>query len=205
MRKLIVDFDGTIVDCSQRDYALYADIMRDLHESKLSFNEYWPKRRQPMNIRELIRETAQKPESIDQFLKMRLERCELPEYSRFDKPLPGAYFALWMMAKLFDVYVVSARFNIDNMKNEINQLRLYGHLKDVIAAKTQNKVEAFKSLLPDVVAVIGDTEHDILAAKELGIPAIAVTTGIRSREYLESLEPVAVVDTLVDALGIIQQ
>lgn len=192
-----------MVDCSQRDYALYVDIMRDLDAPRLSFAEYWSKRRIPMNIRELIRETSNKPGIDDRFIALRLERCELLEYSIMDKPLPGTYFALWLMSKQFDVHVVSARFNQVNMLIEIEALGLRRYLTSIIAAKMQNKVEAFKSLLPDIVAIIGDTEYDIKAAQELGIPAIAVTTGIRSREYLESLQPCTVVDTLLDAFGMI--
>ena len=40
--------------------------------------------------------------------------------------------------------------------------------------------------------MIGDTEADVLAAQALGIPAIALTCGIRSRSYLTQLQPSAV-------------
>ncbi len=40
--------------------------------------------------------------------------------------------------------------------------------------------------------MIGDTEADVIAAQRLGIPAIALTCGIRSSTYLEDLQPHAV-------------
>ena len=39
------DFDGTIIDISRRDYAVYHDLMQDLSGSALPFGIYWPMRR----------------------------------------------------------------------------------------------------------------------------------------------------------------
>jgi phosphoglycolate phosphatase-like HAD superfamily hydrolase len=193
-----------LVDCSRRDYALYCDSMRDIGEAALPFAEFWPLRRHPTNIRDLIMKTAKATDAPDRFLKLRQERCELPEYLKLDQPLPGTYFSLWMMAKFFDVHVVSARFDVTGLENEIIQLGLDRRIKNVVAARTQDKRKAIEHVGPGVIAVIGDAEHDILPAQALGLQTIAVTTGIRSREYLESLKPTWVVDTLIDALGIIQ-
>jgi phosphoglycolate phosphatase-like HAD superfamily hydrolase len=43
--------------------------------------------------------------------------------------------------------------------------------------------------LPSVCAMVGDTEADIWAAQAVGIPAIALTCGIRSEAYLQRLAP----------------
>jgi len=203
-KKVIVDFDGTLVDCAARDYTLYHNIMRDINETPLPFEPYWHMRRKPTDINELIAASSRAPDAAEKFLKLRSERHELPEYTKFDQPLPGTYFALWMMSKFFDVYVVSARYNLQGLEEEILRMGLNQRIKNVVAARTSDKTKAFEYVGPGVEAVIGDTEHDILPAKAMGLRSIAVTTGIRSREYLESLQPDHVVDTLIDALGIIQ-
>ena len=37
--------------------------------------------------------------------------------------------------------------------------------------------------------MVGDTEADILMAKKLGLTSIAVSSGIRSRNFLANLDP----------------
>lgn len=46
------------------------------------------------------------------------------------------------------------------------------------------------------VIVIGDTEHDIKVAKEIGFSVISVPSGIRTREYLEKFQPNLILDSL---------
>jgi phosphoglycolate phosphatase len=48
--------------------------------------------------------------------------------------------------------------------------------------------------------MIGDTEADILAGQALAIPTIAVTCGIRSRRYVERLQPTCILSDLVSAV-----
>lgn len=45
--------------------------------------------------------------------------------------------------------------------------------------------------------MVGDTEADVIAAQRLGLPAIALSCGIRSRDYLASLKPTAIQPNLL--------
>ena len=47
--------------------------------------------------------------------------------------------------------------------------------------------------------MIGDTEADVLAGQSLGVPTIALTCGIRSRSYLQQLEPTRIHTDLLSA------
>jgi phosphoglycolate phosphatase len=51
----------------------------------------------------------------------------------------------------------------------------------------------------DSVVVIGDTIHDVAAAKANGAIAVAVATGLPTREELEASQPDILLDTLEDA------
>lgn len=53
---------------------------------------------------------------------------------------------------------------------------------------------------PSTVLMVGDREHDILGAKEVGLPAVGVTYGYGSREELESAHALAVINTPLDLL-----
>lgn len=45
--------------------------------------------------------------------------------------------------------------------------------------------------------MVGDTEADVIAAQRLGLPAIALSCGIRSRDYLANLKPTAIQPNLL--------
>jgi phosphoglycolate phosphatase-like HAD superfamily hydrolase len=54
----------------------------------------------------------------------------------------------------------------------------------------------------DDFVVVGDTEADISAGKELGITTVVVTSGNRSREFLEALEPNFLINGLSELIGL---
>ena len=49
----------------------------------------------------------------------------------------------------------------------------------------------------DDATVIGDSEADVEAARDLGIESVCVSSGVRSRQYLDELEPDEVLNTIV--------
>jgi phosphoglycolate phosphatase-like HAD superfamily hydrolase len=55
----------------------------------------------------------------------------------------------------------------------------------------------------ETVWMVGDTEADIAAAKSQNIKVIGVLSGIRDRATLESYEPDAIVENLVEAVDLI--
>ena len=55
------------------------------------------------------------------------------------------------------------------------------------------------------VYYIGDTEVDILTAKNAGVKSIAVTWGFRTREFLEKYDPDYIVDSPEEILKIIKK
>lgn len=52
----------------------------------------------------------------------------------------------------------------------------------------------------NTVLMVGDREHDILGAKEVGLPAVGVAYGYGSRQELEAAGALAVINTPLDLL-----
>ncbi|ULR31238.1 HAD family hydrolase [Dickeya fangzhongdai] len=50
-------------------------------------------------------------------------------------------------------------------------------------------------------AMVGDTTHDLLMAKQAGIAAIGVTWGIHNTDQLKAAEPQVIVDTFSEVVG----
>ena len=84
------DFDGTIIDISRRDYAVYHDLMQDLSGSALPFGIYWPMRRKRTNIHLILaRSGIADKERINIFLQQRASLIEDVKYLVFDTVIPG--------------------------------------------------------------------------------------------------------------------
>ncbi|MCH6560666.1 HAD-IA family hydrolase [candidate division KSB1 bacterium] len=60
------------------------------------------------------------------------------------------------------------------------------------------------SVSPDKAAIVGDGTTDIEAGKATGIKSIAVTTGLRSRDFLETLKPYTIIDNLQEMEQLVQ-
>jgi len=193
MKNLALDFDGTLIEISSRDYWLYYDVMHEMGHSTLKFHEYWPLRRERYPLDRLLKING--CNDVDRYISMRMERCELPEYLRLDVVLDGTLEALQLLARHFRCYVVTARGNVKNTLDEIKSMDLLHYLSDVIVASGP-KLDALREL--DPVAMVGDTENDVFPARELGIRSIAVCSGIRSREYLKTISPDHVVENITE-------
>ncbi len=192
MKKLVLDFDGTLVDASRRDYMLYHDILNVLLRPALTFEEYWPQRREAQDINELLALSGCSKSDVGDFLEMRRQLSECKRYQRFDVPLPNVKSTLSLLSCEFECCVVTARTNYKNFIDELVSSGLNTYVTRAIHTSGP-KLETIRSL-GVAVAVVGDTEHDILPAKELGIRSIGMTTGIRSERFLRSIGADVVLD-----------
>lgn len=68
--------------------------------------------------------------------------------------------------------------------------------RDEVARLAVRRAEELHGVGPERCVVVGDTEHDIACARAAGAHVIAVTTGGRSREHLESCGADLVLDDL---------
>ena len=59
------------------------------------------------------------------------------------------------------------------------------------------------NILPTEAIMVGDSEPDIISAKNAGIKTVALTCGYRSKEQLEKLDPDFIIDDIIDLKSII--
>ncbi len=65
-------------------------------------------------------------------------------------------------------------------------------------------IQQTKDINIDEVIFIGDTEVDIDAAKELGVPCILVSYGFRTKVFLSELKPDFLIDTPKEIISVIE-
>jgi phosphoglycolate phosphatase len=213
---LFCDFDGPIIDVSERYYTTYQLGLADtqafyqshtgttLPIQVLSKEQFWSLKRDRVSDCEIATRSGLHPEQIEVFLAQVHRIVNQPVLLQQDHLQPEARWALhWLHASGVKLVLVTLRCQTQAAQI----LKNYGlaHLFTRIcgmpdsSAAYQNYAGFKAQLLTDLLAegiwqtdsacIVGDTEADILAGQAVGIPTIAVTCGIRSQLYLKKYQP----------------
>ncbi len=196
--KLVVfDLDGTLLDVSKRYYETYRFILRKRNQRVLSKKTYWDLKRRKTPDRTIIAKTSR----IAAF-EYEAERNKLVEdkrFLRFDKAVPGARQALDELKKRHLLFLLTARKNRKNLLWQLNKLKLAKYFDKILSSKSRageplevkiSFMRKIKNAVPQgSIAIIGDTEADILAGKKEGVLTIGVLYGIRRGQFIRKLNP----------------
>ncbi|MGK7918097.1 MAG: HAD family hydrolase [Prochloraceae cyanobacterium] len=210
---IFCDFDGAIVDISNRYYSTYKLALARTKSSyqaqgivlslkKLSKQEFWKLKQDRIGDFEIARRSGLHGEQIKFFLKQIHQTVNHPIFLQKDRIQPGVNWALEML-HLEGVKLVLVTLRSQSQVEHIVEKYalkdlfsgIYGLENSQIACSknTELKTKLLRKAIDDnpytSAYMIGDTEADILAAKALGIPAIALTCGIRSYWYLLQFQP----------------
>lgn len=198
IKRLFLDFDGTLIDSRQRQYSLFSELAP---ESTVSFDEYWRCKRSNMNQRDLLLHYLQYSDAqIAAFKDAWMDKIEEPFRLDIDMPFEGVREFLAQSSREFDLYLVTGRQHFDRLVSQMQKLGLHGYFSDIFnTAQRQSKAELIRSRSawgPDDIFV-GDTGEDILTGKELGMRTVAVTSGALSEETLSKYHPDLVLESVV--------
>jgi phosphoglycolate phosphatase-like HAD superfamily hydrolase len=220
MLRLITDFDGPIMDVSQRYYRVYQHCLgatrwRGQQVHMLPKEEFWALKRSRVPERKIGMLSGLDEEQGQQFARCRRNLIHSPPFLPLDRPQPGAIEAIERVQKAGVEVVILTMRTILELEAGLNCSRL-GHLFPVssrccfghdcqktidVEDKPKLMAKTLDTLPPaSKTVMVGDTEADIIAAKSHGIPVIAVLCGIRDRERLAVHLPDAIVEDLPAAV-----
>ncbi|HHP7243276.1 MAG TPA: HAD family hydrolase [Elainellaceae cyanobacterium] len=223
MLRLITDFDGPIVDVSERYYRVYhfcLDRVRRPEQSVrwLSKTEFWALKRSRVPERQIGQISGLDEIQGRTFAQLRRKTVHTLPYLCFDRLMPNAReslhqiqqmnidLTLMTMRRLHELEHALKQFNLTDMFPEDHRYCRYNRAFKTtdIEEKTLLMQQALLEMPPAAETwMIGDTEADILSAKAHGIPVIGVLCGIRDRDQLMNYEPDWIADNLSEALEII--
>ncbi|MFE4105702.1 HAD family hydrolase [Almyronema epifaneia] len=225
MLRIITDFDGPIMDVSQRYYQVYQyclETIRLPHQAirPLTKAEFWRCKRAQIPEREIGQRSGLDIEQAKAFARLRRDTVHTLPYLIYDRPLTGAIAALErIQAAQIDLAVMTMRRDRE-LKAALEQHGLEHFfppakrycLSDDYVKQTdvKDKPLLMQQALADLPAranvwMIGDTEADIIAAQQFGIPVVAVLSGIRDRDRLAAHQPSFIVPDLGAAVDLILQ
>jgi phosphoglycolate phosphatase len=223
------DFDGPIVDVSARYYSTYRLALANIWKyyssdhlilslTPLTQEEFWQMKRNRLPDIEIAARSGLPPVAIDPFLSQVNHIVNHADLLYQDTIQPGVSWALNLLrsqgAELVLV-TLRAQDQAEKILQKAGLLHLFngvfGAHEDHDVAYT-NSIDLKTRLLRSAIAthwpvekrqqpawMIGDTEADIWAGRNLGIGTIGLTCGIRSREYLQQQSPSLILDDLLTA------
>lgn len=198
MKTVAFDLDGTLIDVSERDYRIYSDILLKLGYDPITKKEYWPLRRDITDIHHILSLSGLvSDEDVSFFLKERKALMEEWSYLSIDQPFEDVITTFAELSKRFNLIILTKRYNSEDTERQVTELGFAKYAELTIV--TESKEEAM-SKIDNLVAMVGDTENDIVPANNIGIKSIAVTTGIRNAEKLSTFNPAIIVNSLSEVI-----
>lgn len=192
------DLDGTLIDVSERDYRIYSDILLKLGYNPIAKKEYWPLRRDITDIHYILSLSGLvSEEDVSFFLKERKKIMEEWFYLSIDQPFEDVITTLTELSKRFNLIILTKRYNSEGTERQVTELGFNKYAE--LSIVTESKERAM-SKMDNLVAMVGDTENDIVPANNIGIKSIAVTTGIRNAEKLSTYNPSIIVNSLSEVI-----
>lgn len=223
MLRLITDFDGPIMDVSDRYYQVYQHCLAETKRSDqqvrvLPKSEFWQMKRARVPETEIGILSGLDVAQAREFSEKRRQTVHTFPYLSYDRPTVGAVETLEKVQHAgVDLVVMTMRrvreldeaFNRCDLGHFFPENRRYclpndyvktGDVKD----KPLLMAKALAELPPAAdVWMVGDTEADIVAAKTHGVKVIGVLCGIRDRTQLENHKPDSIANNLGEAVEII--
>lgn len=225
MLRLITDFDGPIMDVSERYYQVYLLCLQKTKYpsqviNKLTKEEFWQLKRSHTAEKQIAFRSGLDVEQAQEFAKIRKETVHTEPYFDYDVMVPGALETLVKVKEAgIDLVVMTMRrvrelnyaFDKFNLGKFFPEDRRYCLSNDYIKTRDiEDKPllmgKAIKELPPATeIWMVGDTEADITAAKKHGVKMIGVESGIRDRTQLELYQPDFILEDLKAAVDFINK
>lgn len=221
------DFDGPIVDVSERYYQTYRLSLAEtfaqyltrgerLQLSMLTKEQFWQLKCDRTPDIEIAAQSGLQGEQIDLFLQQVQQIVNRPALLHQDDIQPGVRWALSHLCNRgIQVVLVTLRQQ-EQVESIVHAAGLAPAFSGIFGAQDeqaayQNHADHKTALLQDAIAdaqrqgwcpgwMIGDTEADVLAGQALNMPTVSLTCGIRSRMYLEQFQPDLIHQNLLSAV-----
>lgn len=183
------DVDGTLLDSSVRHEQLLRDLMQ---EAGLAWPDrapdYLAYKADGHNTLAWLREAGFAEEPARRLAEGWRQRIEQPGYLRTDRPYPDAAAFLRAVRHLpADVVLLSARQDAEALRDTLQRCGLLPLVQELIVVPPQgaarHKAEILRSRVQPGDVMVGDTEADLEAARQAGLPCLVLDRGFRSRRY----------------------
>jgi phosphoglycolate phosphatase len=185
----------------ERHYATYRSAVEAFGGRPLDAGRYWARKRRGIRWAELLVQSEVAAGREAAFLERFVARIEAPPSLRMDRLFPGVPETLDALRLRGDrLVLLSLRRSPEALLRQVHDLGIAGAFERICSGQEhaeghRSKVHLIRQVQPGPWAVlVGDTEADVLAAKQLGLPSVGVSSGLRTRGYLRRVGADVVMD-----------
>ncbi|MEH2265490.1 HAD family hydrolase [Nostoc sp.] len=223
MLRLITDFDGPIIDVSERYYRVYQFCLEKTRRpnqavQELPKAEFWQLKRSRIPEKQIALNSGLDEAQAQEFAQLRRQTVHTEAYFNYDTLAPGAVEALLKIQQAgIDLAVMTMRrvreldyaFKKHDLARFFPENRCYCLSNDYVKTRDiEDKpllmARALQELPPATDTwMVGDTEADITAAKNYDVKVMAVECGIRDRTQLELYHPDLIVKDFSAAVDLV--
>lgn len=230
---IFCDFDGPIVDVSERYYATYCSALTQVKDScngvqasrlrYLSKSRFWTFKQNRLPDHQIAHWSGLEGPNIDHFLAEVSRIVNHQSLLHYDRLQPRARDGLDILRQCSIRVVLVTLRSPDQVIEFLRRHQLEWAIADLfgmdsaeVAYRNQanHKIERLQAAMAVQhrhgynlrdAWMIGDTEADIMAGQTLNMDTVAVTCGIRSRSYLQTFQPTQLIPDLWSAAQRLQQ
>ncbi|MBW4635339.1 MAG: HAD family hydrolase [Iphinoe sp. HA4291-MV1] len=223
MLRLITDFDGPIIDVSERYYRVYQFCLQKIRRPnqqirQLAKAEFWQLKRSHIPEIHIGIISGLDEAQAQEFSHLRRQTVHTEPYLQYDSLAPGAVEALLKIQQAgIDLVVMTMRriweldyaFKKYDLGRFFPENRCYCLSNDYVKTRdTDDKpllmARAIQELPPATDTwMVGDTEADIISATKHDVKVMAVECGIRDRDQLKLYQPNLIVRDLSCAVDLV--
>lgn len=222
--RIITDFDGPIMDLSDRYYHVYQLCLAQVKLPHQAINllakaEFWERKRAQVSELQIGIESGLTPTQAEIFKQLRDRHAHQLQYLHLDRVVPDAIAALTQIqAAGIELLVMTLRrtseLNAALIQYDLGRF-FPPHCRYCLAddhdqqGDIQDKINLMARSIAELGSVpntwmVGDTEADIIAAQTHNIKVIGVLSGIRDLDRLEQYQPDKIVASLSVAAQLIR-
>ena len=196
--KIVFDLDGTLICSKKRLYELFCDLVET---KELTFDSYWKLKFLGNTNQDILKnEFKYSEDEIELFVNNWMKNIERDKYLEMDTLINGAESFLCEISKSNKLYICTARQSLSQATKQLNKLGVLDFFQEVFVTE-QKKTK--KQLLIDSDLnfsiedwFVGDTGHDIMTGKDLGMTTYAVLSGFMSKAKLQLYSPDFIVNDI---------
>lgn len=200
---IFFDLDGPILDVSERYFRVHRDIVEQLGGERIDKRKYWHLKRDRQSLSALL-DWTEITKSEETYRAQWLHKIELMKYLQYDTVIHGSKEQLKSLRQRHTLILVTLRQHRDHLDIQLKRFLIRSLFTSVLSAsptaadgwETKQRLIAESGFFTRDALVVGDTEVDIRAGRELGLMTVAVQNGIRNRERLAEEHPDFIIEDI---------
>ena len=208
--QLFFDLDGTLLDVRLRYTRAHQAALRSLGRSSLGGAEYWRRKWLGWSEPKIVAGLGLNTFERQCYQRRRIELLEDPEFLALDRLQPEVAETRRRLGQDgHELVLVTMRHQRGRLCDQLHGLGLHPVFTTILtpwrpgcspALAKAAAIARYRQGREGPALVIGDSEADGKAARKLGLPFFALSSGMRDERLLQELHPVQLslrIDSLV--------